>query len=110
MTARLTTDFWISAYRRRLQLFEIPAFVTNKGDAVAGAILIKLNTLDVMAKLFHRAFDENFNRQWTLFLEGTEIEINETIIEQIKFDSDLWVLEVEDRNGRHLLDDKSLNV
>ncbi|MDA9178597.1 DUF1491 family protein [Amylibacter sp.] len=110
MTARLTTDFWISAYRRRLQLFEIPAFVTNKGDAVAGAILIKLNTLDGMAKLFHRAFDENFNRQWTLFLEGTEIEINETIIEQIKFDSDLWVLEVEDRNGRHLLDDKSLNV
>ncbi|MDC0087841.1 DUF1491 family protein [Amylibacter sp.] len=32
------------------------------------------------------------------------------MVEQIKFDSDLWVLEVEDKNGRHLLDDKSLNV
>ena len=110
MTARITTEFWISAYRKRLQLSEVPVFVTKKGDDTAGAILIKLNTLDGNAKLFHRTFNENFDREWTIFLSGEETEIDNNIVEQIKFYSDLWVLEVEDKNGRHLLDDKSLNV
>ena len=46
MTARITTEFWISAYRKRLELSEVPVFVTKKGDDTAGAILVKLNTLD----------------------------------------------------------------
>ena len=66
-----------------------------------GSGTIPINTLDGNAKLFHRTFNENFDREWTIFLSGEETEIDNNIVEQIKFDSDLWVLEVEDKNGRH---------
>ncbi|MFV2034515.1 MAG: DUF1491 family protein, partial [Halocynthiibacter sp.] len=37
MTARLSADFWVHAYLRRLSLLDIPAFVTASGDKTAGA-------------------------------------------------------------------------
>ncbi len=54
---RLTANIWISAYLRRLQLVNIPAFVVTKGDETAGAVLIKLNTLDGQAVAYQRSFD-----------------------------------------------------
>ncbi|MDC1430484.1 DUF1491 family protein, partial [Octadecabacter sp.] len=46
MSARLTSELWVSAYLTRLRLVEIPAFVVRKGDATAGSVIVKLNTLD----------------------------------------------------------------
>ena len=43
---RLTAEFWVRAYLARLRLADIPAFVTARGDATAGAVAVKLNTLD----------------------------------------------------------------
>ena len=43
---RLASDVWVSAYLTRLRLSDIPAFVVAHGDGTAGAILIKLNTLN----------------------------------------------------------------
>ncbi|MDF1716838.1 MAG: DUF1491 family protein, partial [Antarcticimicrobium sp.] len=54
---RLTARFWVDAYLARLRLREIPAFVTAHGDDTAGAVLVKLNTLDGQAVLFQRGFD-----------------------------------------------------
>ena len=42
---RLTSDVWVSAYLTRLRLVDIQAFVVARGDATAGAVLVKLNTL-----------------------------------------------------------------
>ncbi|MFN5828331.1 MAG: DUF1491 family protein, partial [Rhodobacterales bacterium] len=57
MTPRLTADFWVRAYLARLRLAGIPAYLTAKGDATAGAVLVKLATLDGAAKAFQRSFD-----------------------------------------------------
>lgn len=109
MTPRVTTEFWISAYRTRLQLAEIPAFITSKGDATAGAVLVKLNTLDGRARVFHRSYDADFNRVWVVLSEGDERDVDQAISNQRGFDPDLWVIEVEDRDGRHLLDEEGLS-
>ena len=109
MSLRLTTESWISAYRKRLQLAEIPAFITAKGDGTSGAVLVKLNTLDGNAKLFHRSYDVDFKQVWCELVAGPENDVDNSISEQHRFDPDLWVIEVEDRNGRHLLDDDGLN-
>jgi hypothetical protein len=109
MTPRVTTEFWISAYRTRLQLAEIPAFITSKGDATAGAVLVKLNTLDGQARVFHRSYDADFNRVWVILSEGDERDVDQAISNQRGFDPDLWVIEVEDRDGRHLLDEEGLS-
>ena len=43
---KLTADMWVSAYLARLRLIAVPAFVVQRGDATAGAVLIKMNPLD----------------------------------------------------------------
>lgn len=106
---RLTARFWIDAYRHRLALQDIPAFVTAHGDDTAGAVLVKLSTLDGQARAFTRGFDlMTGTRQWTELTSGAEAEVDATISKQRQFDPDLWVIEVEDRQGRHLLDEDGL--
>jgi hypothetical protein len=106
---RLTADFWVQGYLTRLRLHEIPAFVVARGDATAGAVLIKLNTLDGQAQVFQRSFDLMTGaRRWIELAAGAESEVDGTIARQRGFDPDLWVVEVEDRQGRHLLDQPGL--
>lgn len=106
---RLTADIWVSAYLTRLRLTDIPAFVVRKGDATAGAVLIKLNTLDGAACCYQRSFDlVTGARAWLILDEGAETQVDATISRQHQFDPDLWVVEVEDKQGRHLLDEPGL--
>ena len=106
---RLTAEFWVSAYLNRLRLYEIPAFVVTHGDDTAGAVLVKLNTLDGNAKAFQRSFDlMSGERAWMVLAEGAEHDVDAALAKQRSFDPDLWVIEVEDRQGRHLLDEPGL--
>lgn len=109
MTLRLTSDLWVSAYLRRLQLVNIPAFITSKGDATAGAVIVKLNTLDGNACAYHRSYDLDGNRVWATLAKGAERDVDASLIKQRSFDPDIWVIEVEDRQGRHLLDEDGLS-
>jgi len=109
MTPRLTSEIWVAAYLTRCRLADIPAFVVARGDHTAGAVLVKLNTLDGRACCYHRSFDIlSGERQWIVHVEGIEADVDVSVTKQRSFDSDLWVIEVEDRQGRHLLDDPSL--
>lgn len=106
---RLTAEFWVQAYLTRLRLADIPAFVTSKGDLTAGAVLVKLNTLDGQATCHQRSFDlMSGERTWVVLAEGAEADVDAAISKQRGFDPDLWVIEVEDREGRHLLDEPGL--
>lgn len=107
---RLTAEFWVQAYLTRLRLADIPAFVTSHGDNTAGAVLIKLNTLDGRAQAFQRSFDlMSGTRRWITLAEGDEAGVDAAIAKQRSFDPDLWVIEVEDRAGRHLLEEPGLS-
>lgn len=107
---RLTADIWVSAYLTRLRLIEIPAFVVQRGDGTAGAVLVKLNTLDGQACCYQRSFDLlTGDRKWMILVEGIEADVDISITRQRSFDPDLWVIEVEDRQGRHLLDEPGLD-
>lgn len=106
---RLTAEIWVSAYLTRLRLLEIPAFVVKRGDNTAGAVLVKLNTLDGQASCFQRSFDlMTGDRKWVVLVEGDEVTVDQSVTKQCGFDPDLWVIEVEDKQGRHLLDQDGL--
>ncbi|MBD0865599.1 MAG: DUF1491 family protein [Rhodobacteraceae bacterium] len=100
---RLTTRFRVDAYIARLRGQGIPCFVVAHGDDMAGAVLVKLNTLDGRAICFHSIFDLNADaRIWAILAKGPEAKVDHAVARQSKFDPDLWVLEVEDRSGQHL--------
>lgn len=107
---RLTADFWARAYLARLRLAGIPAFVVAHGDDTAGAVLVKLSTLDGQARLYRRIFDLAVGRRrWDLAAEGDERTVDDILARERARDPDLWVIEVEDRAGRHLLDEPGLD-
>ena len=109
MTPRLTAAFWVQAYLRRLALADIPAFVVAHGDDTGGAVLVKQSTLDGSARVFQRSFTLDGARAWVVLAEGSETDVDVAIARQRGFDPDVWVVEVEDRAGRHLLDEDGLD-
>jgi hypothetical protein len=101
---------WISAYLARLRLADIPVFVVKKGDASAGTIFVKLNTLDGQAVAYHRQFDlMTDQRSWVELASGDERSVDDVLVRQKAYDPDLWIIEVEDRHGRTLLDEVGLS-
>jgi hypothetical protein len=110
MQPRLTSDLWVSAYLTRLRLADIPAYITAKGDPTAGAVIVKVATLNGQARAFQRSFDlMSDTRIWVTLTEGAELEVDALITRQRGRDPDLWVIELEDRQGRTLLDQSGLD-
>ena len=103
---RLTSSFWVQAYIKKLNLLGVPAFVVSHGDDKAGAIIVKVNKLNGDAVLFERSFslDKNLN-QWSKFESGDEKELDELLSRQLSRDRDLWIVEIESREGDPFLDD-----
>lgn len=108
--ARLTSDFWVSAYLRRCNLAGGTAVLRRRGAAEAGAIFIKLDRLDGTGDLFGPVPQAEFDsahqddRQFGVILSHVEtFQIEERMKREIRFDEDLWWVEVESRDGEHFL-------
>jgi hypothetical protein len=110
---RLKSAIWVAAYLRRCNIEGAFAAVRRRGAEEAGAIFIKLNRLDGTAELFGPAPQSAFedahpvDRAFSRGLKdqpAPEAKIEERIAREVRFDPDVWVLEVEDRAGRHFLD------
>ena len=110
---RLKSAIWVAAYVRRCHLEGVFAAVRHRGAEEAGAIFIKLNRLDGTAELFGPApqstFDEAHptDRAFSRCLReqpAPEAKVDERIVREIRFDPDAWIIEIEDRTGRHFLD------
>lgn len=108
MEPRLTAEFWVAAYLTRLRLADIPAFVTARGDRTAGAVIVKVNSLDGRARAFQRSFGPAGARVWAVLTEGADAEVDAALARQRGYDPDLWIIELEDRAGRSLLDEPGL--
>jgi hypothetical protein len=110
MSARLAAGVWVSAYLTRLRLADIPAYVTAKGDAEAGAVVVKVALLDGTARAFERRSDLMTGaRAWILLAEGLEAEVDALLTRARARDPDLWLIELEDRQGRTLLAEDGLS-
>lgn len=110
MSPRLAAGFWVRAYLARLQHAGIPAYVAAHGDETAGAVIVKLATLDGRARAFERSYDLMADaRAWVVLAEGPEPEVDAALGRARARDPDLWVIEIEDRAGRHLLGEEGLS-
>lgn len=109
--ARLASGLRVAAMIRRLDREGIGVAVARKGDETAGAILIKLNQRDLGCVVLVEGRDADGGRAWRRGCGETPVEEAEAdayIARQRAYDSDLWVIEIDDRRGRHLLDEPVL--
>ncbi len=107
--SRLRSDFWASAHLRRCQTEGVVAVLRRRGAAEAGAIFVKIDRLDGRADLYGPApqslADETGVRRFSaLMSEVSPLDVEERVAGELRFDGDLWLLEIEDRAGRHFLD------
>ncbi len=107
-TPRLTSEFWVKAYIRRCATEGVSAFQVRRGDATSGTILIKLNRLNGDCTVLARGTLNDGRRGWLRGSGPTPVpdtNADQYIERQSRYDSDLWVIEVEDPQGRHFLDE-----
>jgi hypothetical protein len=108
--ARLRSDFWVAAYLRRCAVEGLDAVLRRRGAAEAGAIFVKLDHLDGTASLFGPApqsllGDDLGERRFLAVMSlAPPPDIEERMKREIRFDPDLWLVELDDRKGRHFLE------
>ena len=109
---RLKAEIWVKAYIRQCSGSGAPAIVAQRGQADGGAIFIKVNTLDGNARIYGPApagldmvDNERKFERCSAADDASEAEADRYLRRQMEFDPDIWIIEVEDRLGRHFLGD-----
>ncbi len=105
MNDALKTSLWVEAHIRTCFSLDYPAFVVARGDADRGGILLKLDRFDDGIFLYERTLDFDGNRVWRQLKAGLDSANAQGVIDKKRsFDSDLWVLEIEDMRATYQLD------
>ena len=103
---RLRADFWVAAFLRRCAVDGLAAVLRRRGAAEAGAVYVKLDCLDGRTALFgpapqtdvSGAADRIFVRlHKDAWIEPFDAEAR--LKRAVGFDSDIWIVEVENREG-----------
>jgi len=104
---RLKAGIFVRALMRRADVAGASAFIVRKGAEEAGAVIITVSRLDGTCLLLNQARDGKGNLVWARPLGdwGEEIRARSWLDKQIKFDPDLWIVEIEDRQGRAFVDE-----
>ena len=109
---RLKSAIWVAAYLRRCQSEGVFGAVRRRGAEEAGAVFVKVATLDGNAMLYVPAPQTVYDDSRPIerfFMPASpapmpEAAVDERLVREIKFDPDAWIVETEDRAGRHFLD------
>ena len=111
---RLRSDIWVAAYLRRCAVEGVASVLRRRGAPEAGAIFVKIDRMNGEAAVYGPApqtqvvelppgVDRLFSRQHKPdWIEASEAE--RRLEREISFDPDLWIVEVEDRDGHARLD------
>jgi hypothetical protein len=110
---RVKSALWVAAYLRRCHVEGVSAVVRRRGAEEAGAVFVRVSRLDGTSDLFGpapqsafeaassggRAFSASFAKQPT-----EDAAVDAYLAREIKFDPDVWIVEIEERSGRNFLD------
>lgn len=107
MIARLKSGFYVKALIRRAELGGASAYVARRGAEEAGALFLKLSRPDGRCTVLCQARRGEGELVWMKPLgdEGDEAAAAKYFEKQIRFDPDLWIVEIEDRDGRAFVDE-----
>ncbi len=108
---RVTSALWVGAYIRRCFGAGSVAMVLRHGADEAGAILVVIDWLDGTVDLYGPAPQSAFtetrpsDRLFHRWLERSDRPaVQKRIDSELRFDPDIWIVEIEDKAGRAFLD------
>ena len=109
---RLRSDFWIAALRRRAEAAGAYVAVARRGAAEAGAIFISVDSKTGLFDLYGPAPQSMFgdadaiqDRLFSRLLDQADATaLAKRLDQEVRFDADLWLIDIEDRDGRPFVD------
>jgi hypothetical protein len=108
---RVTSEFFVSALIKRANSDGAFAVLERRGAVDAGAIALKIEREDRLTSLLLPAsqnFYETGKPQDRLFeqvLDFTDaLSISARLSREIKRDPDLWIVSIEEKNGKYFVD------
>lgn len=108
---RIPTGLWVKAHLSRLSAQAVPAYIGRRGDPHGGMVILKVNRLDLGCRVLTQSRDLDGVLSWMPALKGElvpEREADDYISRQTARDPDLWVVEVEARDGEHGFEGREL--
>jgi hypothetical protein len=107
-TPRLKAGIFARALIRRVQVAGASAFVVRSGAEEAGAIILKISKLDGTSLVLNQARNAKGELVWSRALGGwtDDRRAADWCDRQVTFDPDLWIVEIEDREGRAFVDEQ----
>ena len=99
----LSSEFIVNAFIKTARLNMLDAYMVRRGDSKSGEIFLRLNNLRGQSKIYSYR-KANIQNHWEVYGSDTWQEdslINDKIKKIISIDSDIWILELEDKKGRY---------
>ena len=110
MPRDIQAQVWAGALVRRAQIGGAFATIVHRGDADRGDVLVKVTSARGRARLYAPAFNPDGPSEFEALPAGLadapETDVDLLIARRLKADRDLWVIEIEDRQGRHFLTER----
>lgn len=100
----LNADLWVSALIRRAEMGGGFGYVVRRGDAAHGSVLLKIVNTRTREAYLLREMNQGEDTVWIRPIGSLdEAELDVYIQRQLRFDPDIWLVEIEDAHGRHFL-------
>ena len=106
MPREIPAHIWVSALLRRATTGGAFATIIHRGDEDRGDVLVKVTSARGRARLYAPAFNPEGPTEFERLAPEDEARVDALIGKRLKADRDLWVIEIEDRDGRHFLTEK----
>jgi hypothetical protein len=104
VTARLASSVLVTALLRRAESQSGFGAILARGDSSAGAILVVLLERGANPRLLERVLGVEGRYHWAFAVNraaGEAGEMRETIERRLRFDPDLWVVELDIPSAEH---------
>jgi len=110
--SRIDTRLWLDGHLRQLAAQGVFYTIVHKGDAARGAVALKLNMGRAAGcRVLTQAYDLEGEGGWLPALDGRavpEAEADAYLQRLTSRDNDIWVVEIESRDGSHPFPGKNL--
>lgn len=112
MSLRLKSGIFVQALLRRVQAAFVDggaaAYIAKRGDEDAGGIFVRVSRLDGTAGVLTLFTHMEGDQRWRVVVppHTAEADVEAQLARERERDPDIWVVEIEDKQGRHFLQEK----